>query len=261
MTTSSSAVAIDHGVLAELDLDPDRVSATAASAHARLEHARRRVTTYHTQFHSIDVVVSLFQGRQLSDRAARLVQRTYGRLGYDSDRAIVSSRSNVSLEATVGNRLVGTLSVTLDSPEGIQAEELYAEEIAPFRNRGPVCEFTRLAVQGPRGGHEALCSLFYVAYVYAHLLCGATQLFIEVNPRHVRFYQRMLGFRPVAAVKTCPRVNAPAVLLHLDFPHTRDQIAHARIAARGGESKLYQYAGSVEQELELLHRIRLGLNG
>ncbi len=43
-----------------------------------------------------------------------------------------------------------------------------------------------------------------------------TDVFIEVNPRHVAFYSRILGFVVAAGEKLCERVRAPSVLLHAE---------------------------------------------
>jgi hypothetical protein len=42
-------------------------------------------------------------------------------------------------------------------------------------------------------------------------------LFIEVNPRHARFYRVLFGFAQAAGERLCPRVMAPAVLLRLEI--------------------------------------------
>jgi hypothetical protein len=47
-------------------------------------------------------------------------------------------------------------------------------------------------------------------------MLGVTDVVVEVNPRHVGFYRRAFGFQPMSDVRTCERVNAPAVLLRLD---------------------------------------------
>jgi hypothetical protein len=47
---------------------------------------------------------------------------------------------------------------------------------------------------------------------------------IEVNPRHVRYYQSMLGFEVVGGERHNSRVSAPAILLSLDLSHAREQI-------------------------------------
>jgi len=41
--------------------------------------------------------------------------------------------------------------------------------------------------------------------------------FIEVNPRHVRFYSKLLGFVATAGERFCERVQAPSVLLRLEL--------------------------------------------
>jgi len=46
---------------------------------------------------------------------------------------------------------------------------------------------------------------------------GVTDVFIEVNPRHVGFYQRALGFAVAAGERFCERVKAPSVLLKLEL--------------------------------------------
>ena len=58
-----------------------------------------------------------------------------------------------------------------------------------------------------------LGTLFHLAYIHGRLIRGATDLVIEVHPRHASFYRRMLGFRIIGAERICPRVDAPAVLM------------------------------------------------
>ncbi len=43
-----------------------------------------------------------------------------------------------------------------------------------------------------------------------------TDVFIEVNPRHVTYYSRIMGFVVAAGERLCERVCAPSVLLHLE---------------------------------------------
>lgn len=58
--------------------------------------------------------------------------------------------------------------------------------------------------------------LFQISYIYARNLYQATDFFCEVNPRHATPQKRMFGFQQIGKEKICPRVNAPAVLLHLE---------------------------------------------
>jgi hypothetical protein len=203
--------------------------------------------------------VSILSGCALSRPAAHLVEGAYSRLGYvfgaSEPIAADDDHNGASLEAVHDGRMLGTLSVTLDSDPGLKAEHLYPSEIAPFRARGGVCEFTRLALDTSLAGREVLCSLFYVAYVYAHLVHRNNHLFVEVNPRHASFYQRMLGFERLGPERICPRVNAPAVLLRLDMAFTRQQIDLARGGFAVTSTTLYRYAPPVAEEQILLSRI------
>lgn len=158
-----------------------------------------------------------------------LLERMYGWRGYKSDATASTAATavnQITLEAVADERTVGTISVGFDSPHALQAEFLYHEEIAQFRQEGArVCEFTQLAVDSDFNSGKVLPSLFHLAHIYAHLIHRATDLFVEVNPRHAVFYRRMLGFSRVGEEKTCPRVNAPAVLLHLDLSYAAEQIS------------------------------------
>ena len=51
-----------------------------------------------------------------------------------------------------------------------------------------------------------------------------SDVFIEVNPRHVSFYTRVLGFVVAAGEKVCERVCAPSVLLRLELDALEDRL-------------------------------------
>lgn len=120
---------------------------------------------------------------------------------------------------------IGTLTIGLDSLSGLKLEALFSDEVARFRDAGHrICEFTKLAMDRRARSPRLLASMFHVAYIYAHRIKELTHLLIEVNPRHVRYYETMLGFNVIAAARHNPRVNAPAVLLALDLGHAEEQI-------------------------------------
>jgi hypothetical protein len=62
---------------------------------------------------------------------------------------------------------------------------------------------------------------------------GVTDVFIEVNPRHVVFYTRALGFVVAAGAQLCQRVLAPSVLLHLEVDTLESRLGAREIAADG----------------------------
>ena len=75
-----------------------------------------------------------------------------------------------------------------------------------------------------RDNKPVLARLFHLAYLHAHRLDGCELLVIEVNPRHVAFYRRMLGFQVRSEARLNPRVNAEAVLMTLDLVWGSQQV-------------------------------------
>ena len=57
----------------------------------------------------------------------------------------------------------------------------------------PTLQHARVGV----GRQRVLAALFHVAYIVAHRIRGYDTLVMEVNPRHVRYYERMLGARAI----------------------------------------------------------------
>ncbi len=103
-----------------------------------------------------------------------------------------------------------------------------------------------------------LAAIFHLAYIYAHRMRRCTNLLIEVNPRHVKFYETMLGFKKCGEKRMDPRVNAPALLLQLDLSHAKAEIArlggHAELA---NEMRLlYPYFFSMQEEKGIEGRLR-----
>jgi hypothetical protein len=169
----------------------------------------------------------------------------------------------VTVQACSAEDVFGTLNVGFDSPRGLTCEALYSDEVRAFRDRGATAaEFTRLAVEPERGSKELLGAVFHVAYLFAAYVGNATDMFIEVNPRHVGFYKRMLNFSPVGDCKMCERVEAPAVLLHLEVAYMREQVALSGGHRGTDRRSLYPYFCSPEEEAGIIGQIAsLGLHG
>lgn len=178
--------------------------------------------------------------------AASLVMQMYSRKGYLTDgiSALPRHDDTITVDAHDTQQIMATLTVRFDSLDaGLLADALYAKEIDEFRATGrKICEMTKFAVDPRHGSKELLAALIQVAYLYAHVVRGASDLFIEVNPRHVGFYKRMLGFKEIGDRRMCSRVNAPAVLLHVELEYMRRQIArHGGHGRRSREKTLYSY--------------------
>lgn len=198
------------------------------------------------------------KGTQLESSV--LVERMYAWRGYkagqDSENAPPAC-NELTLQACSGRRVFGTLTVRTDSSEGLAADTLYRQEIDAFRQAGGcVAELTRLAVDPEHGSKEVLGALFNAAYAVCGPLRGVDDVFIEVNPRHVSFYRRMLNFRPVGEEKICPRVDAPAMLLHVKVAHVGEQAAlYGGTPGEGNARSLYPYFCARDAAEELIRRV------
>ena len=199
------------------------------------------------------------EGRRES--ACLLIKKMYNWRGYDTAGLNEDSPNRITLMADTAGVSIGTLTIGLDSPSGLLVDQLYHDEIDRLRTSGAtVCEFTKLAVDQALQSKQVLAALFQLAYIYAHRIHGATDVVIEVNPRHVVFYKRMLGFEPLGETRMCPRVHAPAVLLHLSMAYAKDQIARygGHFVDIPGVRSVYPYFLSTKDEDGISERLQRG---
>jgi hypothetical protein len=186
-----------------------------------------------------------------------LVHKMYSTRGYKSSADAEQPSNVVTLIASDRGETVGTVSVNFGSARGLLADDLFGAELGALRSQGRhVCEFTKLAMDHVVKSRRVLASLFHAAYIWAHLRFGFDDVVIEVNPRHVRYYQRMLGFTIMGPERLNRRVDAIAVLMRLDFSHARQQIE--RFAGRpesNGERSLYPHFFSANEEAGIVARL------
>lgn len=165
---------------------------------------------------------SIRQVATVSERLAadQLVHRMYSSRGYHV--ALPERKAHddhrLTLGAWLDGELAATLTLAIDRGQGLLCEALYPGEIAGLRNDNKrLCEYSRFAVDPEFSSQKLLRSFFRSAY---HLTCRvleASHAVIEVNPRHSRFYEQELGFGRLGSLRICPRVAAPALLLHRDL--------------------------------------------
>jgi hypothetical protein len=198
-------------------------------------------------------------------REARfLVEKRYRDVGYQvstqSDHKTCPER--ITLATYKGDEVIGTITVGFDTGAGLLVDELYKPEVDSLRQQGlRVCEFTKLAIDHKGASKRMIAGLFHVAYIYAVKIWDYTDIVIEVNPSHVAFYQRMLGFQPLGVERICPRVGAPALLLRLDAANYGASMiekfaGHPELSRQ--ERSLYPYFMSPHEELAILARIARG---
>jgi len=192
--------------------------------------------------------------------ASILINRMYATRGYTTTGLPSQPVPNrITLMASESDETIGTITVGFDSSAKLHVDDLFSEEVDALRAQGRrVCEFTKLAMDSVVKSKRVLASLFHTAYIYSHRLKGFQDLLIEVNPRHVRYYERMLGFQVKSGERLNTRVNAPAVLLALDFAHAHEQIARfgGKPELGSSERSLYPYFFSVAEEAGIVSRLR-----
>jgi hypothetical protein len=195
-------------------------------------------------------------GRRSS--ASMLIEKMYSWRGYQAAGLGDQRPNRVTLVASAAEQTIGTISIGFDSAVGLLIDQLYKPEIDALRSGGhSVCEFTKLAVDASVKSKRVLASLFHIAHIFSHHVRGCSPLMIEVNPRHVKFYERMLGFRSTGEERLNPRVNAPAVLLQLELDYARKEIQRlgGRSELAATEKSLYPFFFSPMEEKGILGRL------
>jgi hypothetical protein len=163
------------------------------------------------------VLVTLAHTQADLQAAALLLESRYASRGYRAEGLDAISAADRIHIAVLEGETIGTLTLRLDSPAGLRADESYGAELHAARAQGRgVCELSRFAVAKGSRSTSVVGALFARAYESVRERREVTDVFIEVNPRHVPFYRNAFGFRVAAGERTCPRVLAPSVLLRLE---------------------------------------------
>lgn len=160
---------------------------------------------------------------------AQLVRTMYSSRGLQTTSAQTGTSPPTALTTTLvartGDQVLGTVTVGGDGNNGLLADQRYSDEIDHIRKQSTgICEFTRLAIDPLANSPRILANMFNIAFVLAKHLHRASDLVMEVNPRHVAYYRRMLGCEIAGEESICPRVGAPAVLLHLSLDYVQNEI-------------------------------------
>lgn len=176
--------------------------------------------------------------RTISDRraAADLIESRYAARGYRVT-GLPDAGPELTLIAAADGAAVGTLTLRLDGPDGLRADEGYGAQIDAVRAAGKqVCELGRFAVASDARSTPVLAALFARAHGLVRGLREITDVFIEVNPRHADFYRKLFGFAVEAGGRICPRVLAPSVLLRLELASFEARLQEYATAFRSRRS-------------------------
>jgi hypothetical protein len=195
------------------------------------------------------------------NRASLLINKMYAWRGYVSGHRIEPHPNRITLAASDKGNVIGTVTLGIDSPSGILADEVFRDHADALRAQGAhLCEITKLAFDHTVRSKLALAALFHTLFIYGYHIHRCTHALIEVNPRHRRFYEHMLGFHRVGEMRENPRVKAPAYLLSIALDEMarriREQGGTADDAARVSQRSLYPFFFSRREEAGILHRLQ-----
>jgi hypothetical protein len=191
--------------------------------------ARAAVRAVDTQKLQVGVAESVEQ----IEATNRLLRARYAWRGYSVEafeHQVAPSRADAACrEFTffVADRegMLGTIKLRLDGPEGLAVEKTHVEAVQRARDDGRcIGELARLAIAEACDSRRVLASLFGLVYTVGRWVHGVTDVFIEVNPRHVVFYSRALGFAVVGEERFNEHVGTASVLLHLDVEILDEQL-------------------------------------
>lgn len=194
--------------------------------------------------------------------ASILVNRMYSWRGYGADHQLSCRQDRVTFTAWSDETVIGTLSLGVDGDDGLAADDTFKDELDQFRRRpgSKLCELTKFACDPSTKSQVPLAALFHVIFIYGTQRFGCTDLFIEVHPRHVRFYEALLGFKRIGAPRLNPEVtwwpaDVPVQLMWLKVSEIRRFIdRHAGRKAVGGRS-LYPHFFTPKEEEGIWSRI------
>lgn len=206
-----------------------------------------------------DLRIRLADSHHRRSSASMLINRMYSWRGYNSSHDLHPDPNRITLTASnAEDVVVGTVTLVVDSPSGLHADETFKDELDKFRRPGRrLCELTKLAFEPIEQSKAALAALFHLCYIYGRKIEQCTDVFIEVNPRHRGFYRTMLGFHQRGPVRTNARVNAPAYLLWLGLDYVDEQIRMQGGKGSGGGRvrSLYPYFFSRREEEGIMQRL------
>jgi hypothetical protein len=194
-----------------------------------------------------------------ANSASLLVQKMYATRGYPAN-PLKRGAMRFGLMAYQNERIVGTVTLNLDSEEGLLGDQLYKQEIDLMRREGKkICELTKLAIDRGTASKHVFAGLLHIAYIYSGMIYKYTDLVLEVVPRHVDYYIKVLGCEPFGPERLNPRVNAPVRMLRLSGAYVQDMINRYGGKGKSADTRtLYAYFFSQDEAEGIMGRLLRG---
>ncbi|MCW2362057.1 MULTISPECIES: N-acyl amino acid synthase FeeM domain-containing protein [Sphingobium] len=237
------------------------MSASLAEPHGGLLSVRRIPSACGQRLRTIDV--RLADRPDLRQQAHDLLNRMYGWRGYGMAHLLPDNGDHQAVfTAALEDAVIATLTLTVDSPAGLSTDQTFRTELDALREApgARLCELTKFAVDPMTKSPSVLAGLFHVIFIYGMQRFDCTDLVIEVHPRHVRYYEAMLGFDRLGPPKMDESVSwwpkdTPVQLMRLKVCDVADQIN--RFAGRADKigRSLYPYFFSRDEEQDVARRV------
>ncbi len=124
------------------------------------------------------------------------------------------------LVALLKGRIMGTVSLTLDGPQGFHVDHDFKSKCDEVRSeRRRLCACWRIATRSAqRGERQVVMALIGAAVSSAFETLHCETMLCSFNPRHERIYKRLLNMRTIAHGESTEGLHqAPAVLMRCDI--------------------------------------------
>lgn len=129
--------------------------------------------------------------------------------------------------ADSGSRLLGTLSITLDGPMGLNTDRDFPQLTRQIRSQtDKLASCWRMATSKEcRSKKSIVKDLLKVSVCYIFRQLEIETLLCTVNPCHERIYQLLFGFETIAKQDSSLQglENAPAVLMRLEHKNVPER--------------------------------------
>lgn len=163
--------------------------------------------------------IRLAQSVEDYEGAFRLVQAAYVARGIEN---VLASALRITpqhvlpesyvLLAEEGTHLVGTMTVTLDSPATLPLDKDYTEELQVLRAAGArLCEFGSLAIVERCRSSGVAILLSMAGFTIASQKLKATDVVVGVNPGAEAHYRALYDFQLLGGARTHAQLVAPVV--------------------------------------------------
>jgi hypothetical protein len=156
-------------------------------------------------------------------------------------------------------KLAGSMSVRLDSPRGLAADELYRDELDALRAENQkLAELVQVSVDMNSVPRRVLAGLFHTAYLFAGTVHSADYCLLIAAARHADFFYASLGFDYVGDERLNRRAGVPMALLAAHLPTVLEALARlgGRPGLATGDPTLFANGFSPEEATGVVQRLK-----